>query len=836
MAAELWNHSGIRIIEGWGDLEITSAGRWAGWTATVVCAGAMLGFVPTLQAATPEPPVPATEAALHWGLLEERCGNCHNSTDWAGSLAFDTLSADQIASDAETWEKVVRRLRGHLMPPPGEPQIEPRQQAAFVQWLESRLDAAGAARADPGYVGLHRLNRTEYRREIGRLLSLDVEVENLLPKDVSSDGFDNVAAALRTSPAFLDQYIAAARSVARMAIGNASAKPSSREYRVDPAIDQSRHIDGLPLGTRGGIQVEHYFPADGDYEFNIREFFFMGAGYVTKIDSRHRVILTIDDQRVFQQEAGGPDDLKYVDQQQAIAADHMQARFNQIRVRVPAGLHRIGVAFVERSYAQSDSPLQPIAMLPEMERYPNIPGFEVSGPFNVSGVGETPSRQRIFVCRPAAQAEEAPCARRILSRLASDAFRRPVSQEDLAAPLQFYTTGAAAGGFESGVESGLTAILASTRFLFRAETSAALSTDAPKALTDIELASRLSFFLWSEGPDQKLIDVASAGRLHEPAVLTAEVRRMLADPRSSTLVTNFAFQWLNVPQIDKIQPDPVMYPTFDPNLRNSLREEIRLFLDSVLRADRSVLDLLRSDATFLNERLAIQYGITNIRGDQFRPVKLANPNRFGLFGKGAVLMGTSYGNRTSPVLRGAFILENIIGTPPTPPPPGVEQFKETEAGHKPQTVRERLEAHRINKSCQACHGVIDPLGFALENYDVTGAWRDRDRDAGEAIDARGELANGTKVGGPAELSRAILAHPDQFVHALTEKLVIYALGRPLRYQDMPTVRGIVRAAAKSDYRFESIVQGIVASDAFRMNRLPSMDSAPTTRTAQLRDN
>jgi len=779
-------------------------------------------------------PAGAADASPHWRMLDERCGTCHNSTDWAGSLAFDTLSPDDIGGDAEVWEKVVRRLRGHLMPPPGEPQVDARQQDEFVQWLESRLDAAGAARPDPGYVGLHRLNRTEYRREIERLLSLEVEVENLLPKDVSSDGFDNVAAALRTSPAFLDQYIAAARNVSRLAIGSATAKPSSREYRVDPAIDQSKHIDGLPLGTRGGIQVEHYFPADGEYEFNIREFFFMGAGYVTKIDSRHRVILTIDDQRVFQNEAGGPEDLKYVDQQQAIAADNMQARFNHIRVRVPAGMHRIGVAFVERSYAQSDSPLQPIAMLPEMERYPNIPGFDVSGPFNVSSVGETPSRQRIFICRPAAEAEEAPCARRILSKLASEAFRRPVTQEELAAPLQFYASGRAAGNFESGIESGLTAILASTKFLFRAETSAATALEAPKPLTDMELASRLSFFLWSEGPDQKLVETATAGRLHEPAVLAAEVRRMLADPRSSTLVTNFAFQWLNVPQIDKIQPDPVIYPTFDPNLRRGFREEIRLFLDSVLRADRSVLDLLRSDTTFLNERLALQYGIPNIRGDQFRPVKLADPNRFGLFGKGAVLMGTSYGNRTSPVLRGAYILENITGTPPTPPPPGVEQFKETEAGHKAQTVRDRLEAHRANKSCNACHGVIDPLGFALENYDVTGAWRDRDRDAGEAIDSRGVLASGVKVSGPAELARAILARPEQFVQAITEKLLVYALGRPLRYQDMPAIRGIVRTAAAREYRFEDIVLGIVASDAFRMSLLPRAGTEPATHTAQAR--
>jgi hypothetical protein len=781
--------------------------------------------LPAAAAAAAEP-----DATQQWALLDQRCGGCHNSTDWAGGLAFDTLMPDHIGADAEVWEKAVRKLRGHQMPPPGEPQLEPAQQASFIHWLEGRLDAAAAARPDPGCVGLHRLNRTEYAREIERLLSLKVEVQTLLPNDVSSDGFDNVAATLRTSPAFLDQYIGAARNIARLAIGNAAGKPSSREYRANPATDQSRHVDGLPLGTRGGLLVEHYFPADGEYEFNIRDFFFMGAGYVTKIDARHTVILTIDDQRVFQQDAGGPDDQRYVDQQQAIAADNMQARFNHIRVRVKAGVHRIGVAFIERSYAQSDSPLQPIAMLPEMERYPNIPGFDVSGPFHVTGVGDTPSRRRIFLCHPASANEELPCARRILLQLASEAFRRPATEEDLAAPLQFYDSGRAARDFEAGIESGLTAILASTKFLFRAETSAAGATGTAKPLTDLELASRLSFFLWSEGPDAPLTDLASAGQLHDPQVLAAQVRRMLADPRSATLVTNFAFQWLNVPQIDRIQPDPVLYPTFDPNLRDGFREEIRLFLDSVLRGNRSVLDLLRSDTTFINERLALQYGIPDIRGDQFRAVRLTDPNRFGLFGKGAILMGTSYGNRTSPVLRGAWILENITGTPPTPPPPGVEQFKETEAGHKAQTVRERLEAHRTAKSCNACHGVIDPLGFALENYDVTGGWRDRDRDAGDAIDASGQLASGAKVNGPAALSQALLAHPEQFVQALTEKLMVFALGRPVRYQDMPAIRAVVRGAAAQDYRFEALVQGIVASDAFRMNLLPA--PAAPVRTAQ----
>lgn len=762
------------------------------------------------------------ETPAQWQLLEKRCEKCHNSVDWAGGTAFDTLTPEGIPDDAETWEKAVRKLRGRLMPPPGETQPDQHTIDEFVSWMEGQLDHAAAKKPDPGYVGLHRLNRTEYAREINRILGLDVDVKILLPKDVSSDGFDNVAAVLRISPSFLEQYITAARNVSRQAVGRADAKASTRQYRVAPDADQSEHLDGLPLGTRGGMLVDHYFPADGEYEFNIREFFFGGAGYVTKVDDPHRVILTIDDVPVFEQQVGGKDDLKAVDQQQATAAEDLQSRFNHIRVRVKAGAHRVGVSFVQRSFAQSDSPLQPIAMLPEMERVPGIPGFDISGPFNPTGVSETESRKRVFICKPASAADELPCARRILANLATQAFRRPVADADMGAPMSFYTMGRDAGGFEAGIESGLTSILSSTKFLFRAEPAATtVAVGTVDRLTDLELASRLSFFLWSEGPDKPLIDLATAGRLHDRDVLATQVQRMLADPRSSTLVTNFAFQWLNVARIDNIQPDPVLYPDFDRDLRDGFRQEIRLFLDSVLRGDRSVLDLLRSDETFVNERVARVYGIPNVRGAQFRPVHLTDPNRWGLLGKGAVLMGTSYGNRTSPVLRGAWILENITGTPPNAPPPGVEAFKETEVGQKALTVRERLERHRSNPSCNGCHGVMDPLGFALENFDVVGAWRDRDRDADTVIDASGRLSNGTQVGGPAQLNRALLARPDQFVQALTEKVMVFALGRGLRYQDMPTVRAIVRDAAASDYRFEAILLGVVRSDAFQLRQMPA---------------
>lgn len=762
----------------------------------------------------------AAVAAAPAQLLEASCSACHNSTDWAGGLAFDALSFDSLHADAGVWEETIRKLRGRLMPPPDEPQPAQADIDAFVGWLETRLDAAAAAAPpDPGFVGMHRLNRDEYGREIRRILDLDVEVTELLPRDVYSDGFDNQAATLRMSASFLDQYIAAARTVARQAIGRADAKSSSREYRAPSSLDQSQHVDGLPLGTRGGFWVDHHFPADGDYVFAIREFFAMGAGYVTKVDDPHVVILTIDGRRVFQQTYGGKDDLKAVDQNQAIAADEIQNRFNQIRVPVKAGTRRIGVTFIARSFAQSDSPLQPIAMLPEMERVPRIPGFTVAGPFNPTGVGDTPSRRRVFVCQPAAPAEEPACARRILRDLATAAFRRPVSDAELEVPMGFFERGRATRDFDAGIEAGLTAILSSTKFLLRS----APAVDDPQQvqpLTGHELATRLAFFLWSEGPDAPLVDLATAGRLQNPQVLAAEVHRMLRDPRASALVDNFAFQWLNVARMGNFQVDPTLYPDFDRNLREALREEIHLFLTDTLRADRSVLDLLSSDTTFLNERLARHYGVNNVRGDRFRPVKLADQNRHGLLGKGALLLATSYGNRTSPVLRGAWVMDTLFGTPPTAPPPGVEQFPENEPGKVQGTVRERLEMHREQKSCNSCHGVIDPLGFALENYDVVGAWREIDLDAKEVIDAHGRLASGVEVDGPAELARAILAQPDLFVQAFTEKLMTYALGRPLRAQDMPTVRRIVRQAGAQQYRLESLVQGIVASDAFR-KRLPA---------------
>lgn len=798
-------------------------------------AAALLWLSTPMLGAPPLHAQPAAESAAaapaadppQWALLRARCAKCHNTTDWAGGIAFDTMSPQDIVADAQTWEAAVEKLQGRLMPPPGNPQPDQRTVDAFVAWLEGRLDGAASSHPDPGFVGLHRLNRTEYAREIDALLGLRVDASALLPADVSSDGFDDVAAVLRVSPTFLEQYIRAARTVSRLAVGRADAKPSTADYRADINREQFEHIDGLPLGTRGGMLVEHYFAADGEYEFNIGDFDLFGGGYITKIDLPHTVILTIDGIRVFERSVGGPEDLKAVDQRQAAASGVIEARFKHIHVRVKAGLHRVGVAFIERSLAESDSPLQPIAELPEMERYPTIPGVEISGPFHVTGVGDTASRRRIFICHPLTPAQQEPCARRILARLATLAFRRPVSDADLHPLMSFYELGRQAGGdFDAGIESGLTAILASTKFLYRAErVPAAAKPGTIYPVDDVSLASRLSFFLWSEGPDRELIAAAAAGRLHDPQTLARQVHRMLADARSESLVTNFAFQWLGVDKLDAVEPTPMLYPNFDSDLRDGYREEMRLFLGSVLRSNRSVLELLTSDETFLNERLAREYGVPNVQGAQFRRVRLQDPDRWGLLGKGAVLMATSYGNRTSPVLRGAWILETLTGTPPTSPPPGVPTLTESAPGQKVETVRERLERHRSNPSCNACHGILDPLGFALENFDVVGGWRVKDRDAGSPIDASGRLADGTHVNGPAALRAALLRRPAQFVQTLTEKLMTFALGRGLTYRDMPTVRAIVRASAAQGYTFESIVQGIAAAPAFRLKEVPPLPTA-----------
>ena len=749
-----------------------------------------------------------------------------------GGLALDGVDLADVATNAEVLEKVVRKLRGGMMPPPGARRPEQGAIDGTVASLERVLDDAAAAHPNPGRVALHRLNRAEYANAIEDLLGLRVDASALLPKDDEADGFDNVASVLTVSPSFLDQYISAARVVTARALGNPAARAGSMTYRPARGTDQAVHVEGLPLGTRGGLLAEHLFPADGDYKLNISGLAI--AGYVRGMEYRHRLIVTLDGVKVFENAIGGEEDMKAIDQQQAPAVAAINGRFQNIPLKVTAGPHKIGVTFVARTFAESDDVLYSFRPASGEDRIPRVSSVEIQGPFTLTGLAETPSRNRIFVCRPASAADELPCATRVLSTLARRAFRRPVTEPDLSAALSFYKSGRATGDFDAGIQAALPAILASPKFLYRAERSpAGLGVGSVHRISDLELASRLSFFLQSRIPDDELLQATEQSRLSDAAVLDTHVKRLLADPKSDTLVTSFAFQWLKLRGLDEIEPDAVIFPNFDEALREAFRREVQLFVQAVVREDRSVLDLLTSDVTYVNERLALHYGIPNVRGDRFRRVTLTDPNRFGLLGKGSVLLATSYANRTAPVLRGAWILENIIGTPPAAPPPDVEAFQENKDGEKAKTVRAIMEQHRAKPSCNSCHGVMDPLGFALENFDAVGAWRATDVWAGTPIDASSRLVDGTPIGGPVDLRKAILRRPEQFVQTMTEKLMTYALGRSVEYYDMPAVRKIVRDAAAENYRFSAIVKGIVRSQPFQMRRVPEA-AAPVSSTAALK--
>jgi hypothetical protein len=801
--------------------------------------GVAAGATPELgrpKAHTPASMLPgaATEsqAKPYWGMLNTYCEKCHNTDDWAGGIAFATMEPQDIPSDAKIWEAAVTKLSGRMMPPPGQKQPTQAMVDAFLQWMEGHLDAAAATHPDPGYVVLHRLNRTEYARSVEEMLDVKFDEASLLPKETKSDDFDNIADVLKVSPTFLDQYISAARTIADLAIGNPRPAKAIAVYRAGKQ-DQAFHIEGLPLGTRGGMVVTHYFPADGDYDFDLNVF--SGVGYIVGLDQPQNIVLTIDDQKVFERSIGGEKDLKEADQHPNESAKELKARFEHIRVHVPAGPHEVAVAFVARTFAESDEWLFPFNVRGGEDRIPRIGGLQITGPYDPSGISDTPSRRKIFICEPKGPADEEPCARRILARIARTAYRRPVTAADLVAPLRFFATGRQGKSFDDGIESGIIAILCSPKFLYRAEfDSPAVKVGGISPVSDLDLASRLSFFLWSEAPDDALVDLAAAGKLHDPRVLAREVHRMLADPRAESLVTNFAFQWLEVDSMDKIEPDPVEYPEFDEDLRSAYREEMRLFLDSVLLADHDVRELMTANWTYLNERLALAYGIPNVQGAQFRRVVLPDSRRDGLLGKGAILMGTSYANRTAPVLRGAWVLDVITGTPPHAPPPAIPALKENVPGAAQLTIRERMVMHRQQPSCNACHGIMDPIGLTLENFDAMGQWQSKDRDAGLPIEVRGQMADGTPLGSPDDLRKALMRNPERFVQTLTEKLMTFALGRTLDYRDMPTVRAIVRHAAQDQYRFSSIVLGIIESPQFEMRRIPAAgrDGQPNLMTTQ----
>jgi len=763
----------------------------------------------------------AADAEPHLATITQYCVACHNDRTKAAGVSFQGVTAASIGEHAETWEKALRKLRGRQMPPPGSRQPDQKEIDAFVAWMEATLDApeessaAGLPRrsrqAKAGYVPIQRLTRTEFGAAVNNLLGIELDAEALLPAEIEVHGFDNIAAALSISPAFLDQYVAAARVAAKIAVGEAKPKLTSAYYPQPLTADQPGHLDGLPLGTRGGMKFRHVFPADGEYRFSIGD---LGIDLYTRaVETRHTVIILVDGREVFRESLGTPEDLKLIDQGGAPARAAIMKRFTNIPVQVKAGTYDVGVTFIERARIESD---EFVGFLPGDEfsrgdRAPRvIAGVRVEGPFNSPGVSETTSRRKIFVCRN----QDKACARRIAENLARGAYRRPVTTADIDSLMPYFDSGRAAG-FDAGVEQVVAAILVSPEFLFRAIKTPATAAGA-FPLSDLELASRLSFFLWSQGPDDQLLKIAAAGKLHAPDVLQAEALRMLKDRRASSLVRNFALKSMDLDNLREVEPDPNLFPTFNDQLRKDLSTEVESFVGSVLLEDRNVGDLLTADHTFLNERLAKHYGISSVLGPQFRRVTLDNPQRWGLLGKGAVLLKTSYGDRTSPVLRGAWILDKLMGTPPTPPPPDVDTDLSQPKGAPPKTLRARLESHRSKPGCNQCHGVIDPIGLAMENYDAIGRWRDRDGEANAPIDAKTVLPNGRPVDGPSELRDALFGGRDLFVRAFTEKLMMYAVGRELEYFDMPQVRAVVRRAGAQDYRLSAIVSGIVASDAFRM--------------------
>ena len=774
--------------------------------------------------------------AEQWTMVQTYCVDCHSQAEASGGLVLEGRKPEAVAHDPRVFEAAITKLRGRLMPPPGNPQPDQARVDSFVAWLERTIDS-DAATPHAGHVPIQRLNRTEYAAAIKDLIGVEIDAAEFLPAEIEVDGLDKIAAALSVSPAFLEQYVTAARHVARLAVGESTPKISNVSFPPPPnEEDQDDYVDGMPLGTRGGMRFTHNFLADGEYRVTMTD---LDIGqYARSLESENTLVMLLDRNEVFRSELGGRDELMFYNRDGAPAKAEIMQRFAKIPVQITAGVHEIAITFVERSRAATEDhiygfqPYGGFSYTGKM-RVPKVIGaIQVEGPFGDTGLSRTASRAKIFVCTPDSPSAERGCAERIATSLAKRAFRRPVDAADLDRLMPFYENGRKAGTFDTGVEQLVTAVLASPDFLYRAIAPSPDDHGETFALDDFELASRLSFFLWSQGPDDELLDLAAAGKLHDDEVIAEQVERMLTDPRAQSLITGFALRWLNVDEIDAVDPDDRLFPDFTNALRDDFAKEIELFVTSVLLDDRNVHDLLTADWTFVNERLARYYGMGDVHGPQFRRVTVDDETRRGLLGKGAVLLRTSYGDRTSPVLRGAWVLDKLMGTPPTPPPPGVETNLDTPEGEKPKTVRERLERHRHDPNCKACHGVIDPYGLALENFSVTGQWRDVDPVAEQPIDATTELSSGQVIKGPAELREALLRRDDQFVQALTSKLMMYALGRELEYFDMPEVRAVVRAAARDDYRFASIVTAIVNSDAFRLQALPHAETNEVTARAE----
>ncbi len=797
----------------------------------IVCLVAFAVAISACIQAAPPPQTPSNPPSVttERALVDKYCVTCHSDKLKTGGLSLQSADLTNIPAGAETWEKVIHKLSLGAMPPQGMPRPDQASVNSLVSWLETSIDRAASTNPNPGRATLHRLNRTEYANAVHDVLALDVDPAPLLPADDESYGFDDIADVLRTSPSLLERYMSASWNLSRLAVGDPNLGADTATYRAKPDLSQNGHMEGLPLGTRGGLSLRHYFPLDGEYIIRVR-LWRATADAIKGLEEVHQVEISVDGQRVKLATIGGKDEAELSYTNSGKSALEIDARLT-VHVPVKAGPRTVVATFMSEGESQDDNILQPFerANLDPLDfrGLPAVDRVSITGPLNSTGPGDTPSRKLIFVCRPTSHVEELPCARKIVSQLARKAYRRPVSDNDLETLLGFYQKGRNEGGtFDSGIEAAIQLILASPEFLFRFEPDPpALAAGAVYRISDLELASRLSFFLWSTGPDDQLLNLAALGKLKDPAVLDGQVKRMLADPKSKALVDNFADQWLYLRNLKNINPDFETFPDFDDNLRQAMRRETELFFGNLIREDRSVFDLLNANYTFIDERLARHYGIPNVYGTDFRRVPITDERRRGLLGQASILTITSYATRTSPVQRGKWILTNLIGMPPDPPPPNVPELKAHADAGKVTSLRERMEEHRKNPACAGCHKVMDPIGFSLENFDAVGQWRTSDE--GAPIDPAGVMFNGAKIDGPVALRQILMAKPEIFAGVFTEKLMIYALGRGVQYYDMPTVRAIVRDAGRSDYRLSSIVLGIVKSTPFQMKVKATEGENPT---------
>jgi Protein of unknown function (DUF1592)/Protein of unknown function (DUF1588)/Protein of unknown function (DUF1585)/Protein of unknown function (DUF1587)/Protein of unknown function (DUF1595) len=781
--------------------------------------GGIVTFFAALACAQPAAPKPLSPTEQRT-LIDKNCAMCHNDKLKSGGL---TLTKLDLSHPEQTWElseKVIAKVRSGLMPPAGLPRPDKATMSAFAAGIEQALDAYAATHPDPGRPSLHRLNRLEYANSVHDLLGLDIDPAKYLPNDDSSHGFDNMAEVLNFSPTLMEGYVRAAGAISRLAVGDPGITPLVETYHIPQSISQTEHVDGTPFGTRGGLVIHHNFPADGEYVFTLT-FYYSSIGPVfgaSQKPGEEKVEIAVNGERValltFNPKMKVDDDL------------------HTIPIRIKAGPQVVSISFlqtfsgpVEDFQMPFDQSLADLSTghIPGLTAIPHLRDAGINGPYNVTGVGDTPSRRKILSCRPTSSTDEITCAKKIIATLAREAYRRPVDDSDMEMLLSLFQTGRNHGDFDSGIRLVVQAMVADPQFVFRFERPPADALPGSNfRISDLELASRLSYFLWSSPPDDPLITLASQNKLHQPAVLEGQVQRMLADPRSSALATNFAVQWLGLRNLRDMQPDVFVFPNWDRNLTQSMEKETELFFESIMHEDRNIVDLLTANYTFVDERLAKHYGIPDIIGTRFRRVTLTDENRYGLLGQGSVLMATSLANRTSPVQRGKWVLEQILGVSAPTPPPNVPALKENKEGDKVLSVRERLEAHRTNEPCHSCHQIMDPLGFALDNFDATGAWRIHDGPF--PVDPEGQLYDGTKVSGPVSLRNALVARSDIFVRNFTVKLLTYALGRGVEYHDMPVVRAIDRQAQANDNRFSSLVLGIVRSTPFMMRRAEERDA------------